>query len=171
MFFDTWSQIGRVVVAGASAYVALVTIVRLSGKRTLAKLNAFDLVVTIALGSTLATIALSSDVAILEGVAAFASFVALQFVVAWLSTRWSAVRRAVRSEPVVLLRDGEFDERAMATERVTRDEVRQSVRSSGVGGLELVAAVVLETDGTLSVVTSQQAGSRSALGSMAPSPS
>ena len=57
MFFDSWTALGRVLLVGTLAYVALVAILRISGKRTLTKLNAFDLVVTVALGSTLATIA------------------------------------------------------------------------------------------------------------------
>lgn len=67
MFFDSWSGLLRVVVLGFCAYLTLVVALRLSGRRTLAKMNAFDLVVTVALGSTLATVLLTSDVALAEG--------------------------------------------------------------------------------------------------------
>ena len=67
MFFDSWTGLGRVLLVGTLAYVALVAILRISGKRTLTKLNAFDLVVTVVLGSTLATVLLSKDVALAEG--------------------------------------------------------------------------------------------------------
>ena len=70
MWFDDWSDIVRVLIVGTAAYVGLVALLRISGKRTLAKLNAFDLVVTVAFGSTLATILLSSDVSYAEGVTA-----------------------------------------------------------------------------------------------------
>jgi uncharacterized membrane protein YcaP (DUF421 family) len=63
---------------GAAAYFALIVLLRLSCKRTLAKLNAFDFVVTVALGSTPATVLLTSDVALAEGVLAFTLLVALQ---------------------------------------------------------------------------------------------
>ena len=72
MFYDGWMGLVRVVVAGTCAYAALVLLLRISGKRTLAKLNAFDFVVTVALGSTLATVVLSSSVALAEGVVALA---------------------------------------------------------------------------------------------------
>ena len=49
MWFDSWYELGRVLAVGASAYLTVVLVLRLSGKRTLAKLNAFDLVVTVAL--------------------------------------------------------------------------------------------------------------------------
>lgn len=63
MFFDSWSGPLRVVFLGLCAYLTLVVALRPSGKRALAKMNAFDLVVTVALGSTLATVLLTSDVA------------------------------------------------------------------------------------------------------------
>lgn len=71
MFFDTWSGLGRVVVISACAYAALIVVLRISGKRTLGKMNAFDLAVTVAIGSTLATVLLSKDVALAEGILAF----------------------------------------------------------------------------------------------------
>jgi hypothetical protein len=67
MLFDDWSGLLRVLIVGTSAYVGLVTLLRFTGKRTLSKMNAFDMIVTVALGSTLATVLLSSDVALAEG--------------------------------------------------------------------------------------------------------
>ncbi len=151
MFFDSWFGLLRVVVVGALAYAALVVLLRISGKRTLAKLNAFDLVVTVALGSTLATVLLSKDVALSEGVAAFALLAGLQFVVAWASVRWPGFGGAVKSEPTLLMHQGRFLEGAMRGQRVTRAEVWAALRSAGVARPG-AAAVVLETDGTLSVV-------------------
>jgi uncharacterized membrane protein YcaP (DUF421 family) len=63
MWFSTWSDLTRILLVGAAAYVTLVVILRTSGKRTLAKLNAFDLVVRVALASTPATIFLDEKVA------------------------------------------------------------------------------------------------------------
>ncbi|MCI2240280.1 DUF421 domain-containing protein [Paenibacillus sp. TRM 82003] len=163
MWFDSWSDLGRVVAVGACAYATVVLVLRLSGKRTLAKLNAFDLVVTVALGSTLATILLSSDVSWSEGAVALALLAALQFAVAWTTARLPAGRTVVTARPTLLLSDGVVDEAAMRQQRVTLTDVRQAVRASGCGGLERVAAVVLEGDGTLSVIPSSQRGSGSAL--------
>jgi uncharacterized membrane protein YcaP (DUF421 family) len=68
--FDTWAGLAQVAVVGVLAYAGLLLLLRISGKRTLAKMNAFDLVVSVALGSTLATTLLSRDVAVAEGVLA-----------------------------------------------------------------------------------------------------
>lgn len=153
MWFDSWSDLGRILVVGPLAYVALVAVLRLSGARTLSKLNAFDLVVTVALGSTLATVLLSADVSLAEGVLGLALLVLLQFVVSRTSLRWPAVERAVKSEPVLLYRGG-FLEVPMRRARVTEGEIRQAARGSGRASLQDVEAVVLETDGTLSVLSS-----------------
>lgn len=151
MWFDSWSSLGRVLVVTPLAYCALVAILRVSGARTLSKLNAFDLVVTVALGSTLATVLLNADVSLAEGVLALAMLVALQFVVGWSSNRWRSVERVVKSEPVLLYREG-FLHGPMRRARMTEDEVRQAARASGTASLDDVGAVVLETDGSLSVL-------------------
>jgi uncharacterized membrane protein YcaP (DUF421 family) len=98
MFFDSWFGLLRVLVVGTLAYVALVAILRISGKRTLTKLNAFDLVITVVLGSTLATVLLSKSVVLAEGVLAMALLVLLQFVITWLSVRSPRIRDLVKGE-------------------------------------------------------------------------
>lgn len=158
MFFDSWYDLVRVAVISALAYAALVLILRLSGKRSLAKLNIFDFVVTIALGSTLATVLLSSEVSLAEGALAFAMLALLQWIVSSLSTRLHWFRDAIRAEPRLLLRDGQLLEQAMRQERITRDEVEAAVRKKGHGGFDAIAAVVLETDGSLSVIADTEVG-------------
>lgn len=167
MFFDTWAGIGRVALLGTLAFLAVVTVLRLSGKRTLAKMNAFDLVVTVALGSALATITLTRQVSLLEGVTALAVLVVLQYLVAWLVVRSSLFEKAVKAQPAFLLEQGRVLHDALRAHRVTEDEVYQAVRTQGVGDLEDVDAVVLETDGSFSVIKRGSAGSRSALANVA----
>lgn len=152
MWFDTWGDIGRVLAVGAAAYVALVVILRVSGKRTLSKLNAFDLVVTVAMGSTLASALLSKDVAFAEALAGFLVLAAGQYVIARLSVRSARFAKWVRAEPRVLLLHGRFLDHALDAERVTRNEVLSAIRGEGLAKLADVGAVVLETDGSLHVV-------------------
>jgi len=163
MFFDNGDDLLRVLVLGTLGYTWLLIIIRLTGKRTLAQLDAFDLIVSVALGSTLATVLLSTEVALAEGALALALLCVLQLVVALLTSRSRVARRRITARPTLLVRDGELLDQAMRSERISRDSVLQVVRSQGVGGLELVAAVVLETNGRLSVITCEQQGSGSAL--------
>lgn len=152
MFFDSWAGLWRVLVVGTLAYVALVGILRISGKRTLTKLNAFDLVVTVALGSTLATVLLSKSVALAEGVLAMALLIFLQFVITWLSVRSPSFQTVVKSEPTLIMHQGQFLDGAMRAQRITREEVMAALRSNGVADAAQVATVILETDGTIAVI-------------------
>jgi len=81
MLFDAWAGLGHILLVGPLAYAALMVLLRVSGKRTLTKLNAFDLVITVALGSTLATVVLSKDVALAEGVLAQGLLAGLQYAI------------------------------------------------------------------------------------------
>ncbi|MDY8109707.1 DUF421 domain-containing protein [Fulvimarina sp. 2208YS6-2-32] len=156
MFFQSWSGIARTLIVGTIAYIFLVVSLRVSGKRTLAKLNAFDLIVTVALGSTLATILLSESVALAEGVTALALLIALQYAVTALSVRSERFAGVVRSEPSLLLRDGKPLHEAMRKARVTKAELDTVVRTEGQRGLEDIAAVILESDGSFSVIDGEQ---------------
>jgi uncharacterized membrane protein YcaP (DUF421 family) len=152
MLFDDLQGLVRVAIISLLAYGSLILVLRLAGKRALSKLNAFDLVVTVALGSTLATVLLASDIAFVEGLLAFTMLALLQWAVSRLSIAWPAFRKLVRSQPRLLVEDGRYRAQAMADERITNDEIEAVVRSAGIGRLDEVGAVVLETDGSLSVI-------------------
>ena len=162
--FSSWAQVGQVLLAGLLAYAWVVVLLRVAGKRTLAKLNAFDFVVTVALGSTLSSALLPAQSTVADGLAALAFLVAAQFSVAWLHLRAGWLRRLVKSEPVLLLARGDWRDATLRTERISPDDVRAAVRARGYASLEDVEAVVLETDGSMSVVGRTDAGRpRSAL--------
>ncbi|MGB3258256.1 MAG: YetF domain-containing protein [Ornithinimicrobium sp.] len=163
MLHDSTKDLLTVAATASLAYVWLVVLLRVSGKRTLAQLNAFDFIVTVALGSIVATVALSESVAWSEGAMALGVLTLLQFVSAAASSRFAWARETLTSKPTVLLRDGQMVGAALLRERIHPDSVCAAVRSSGVGGLESVAFVVLETDGTLSVVPHSSLGSGTAL--------
>lgn len=152
IFFNDWQGLFRTLVVGVLAYITLVLFLRFSGKRTLSKMNAFDLIVTVALGSTLATVLLSKNVALAEGALAYAILIGLQFLVTWSSVRVRWVRQVVTGEPVMLLHRGQFLQSALRQERVTEDEIQAAVRGAGTKSLNEVEAVVLETDGSFSII-------------------
>jgi len=152
MFFDTWFGLLRVLIVGTVSYAALIALLRISGKRSLSKMNAFDLVVTVALGSTFATVILSNSIPLAEGVLALALLIFLQFVITWLSVRFEPVQNLVKSEPTLLVRNGDYLTEAMLTQRVTKEEVEAALRENGTSDVSQAACVVLETDGSLSVV-------------------
>jgi uncharacterized membrane protein YcaP (DUF421 family) len=151
MFYQNPQGLVRTLIVGALAYVALVLFLRISGKRTLAKLNAFDLVVTVALGSTLSAILLQESIALAEGLVALALLIAAQYLVTFLSIRSQRFASLVRSEPALLAKDGRALEDAMKRERITHHEVLSAVRANGGNDISDVEFLILESDGTISV--------------------
>jgi uncharacterized membrane protein YcaP (DUF421 family) len=152
MFFQNWQGIVRTVIVGALAYASLVLFLRISGKRTLAKLNAFDLVVTVALGSTLSAVLLQESIALAEGVTALAVLIGLQYLVAFLSVQSKGFAKLVRSEPSLVAHQGTFCRGTLQSQRLTEDEVLSAVRSNGGQSIQDAEAVILESDGSLSVI-------------------
>lgn len=152
MFFESWSSLGRTALSGVIAYAALIVFLRISGKRTLAKLNAFDLVVTVAIGSTFSAVLTSPDLPLADGLLALALLIGLQYLVAWLTIHSGWFERLVKSRPAAVFLDGEFQKDAMRRERVARDEVLMAARSAGIRDLDRVALVILESDGSLNAM-------------------
>ncbi len=170
-FFSSGATLLRTAVIGVLAYVSLVVLLRISGRRTLSKMNAFDFVVTVALGSTLATILLNKNVTLAQGALAFALLIGVQYAVTWSSVRARWVRGLVTGEPALLLYRGAFLQIALKSARVTEDEVRAAVRSAGLAALDDIEAVVLETDGSFSVVRRAEVpGESSLIGVKRPDP-
>jgi uncharacterized membrane protein YcaP (DUF421 family) len=153
MFFDGWQSLVRTLVVGVFAYGALVLFLRIAGKRTLSKMNAFDWVVTVALGSTLATILLSKDVSLAQGALALALLIGLQFIVTWSSVRSPWVRKVIAAEPSLLVYQGRCLEATMHRERVTAEDIMAAIRESGHASIEEVGAVILATDGAFNVIS------------------
>jgi uncharacterized membrane protein YcaP (DUF421 family) len=152
IFFDDWGGILRVLVVGTAAYAALILMLRASGKRTLSKMNAFDFVVTVALGSTLAAVLLDATVPLAEGVLALALLVWLQYAITWASVRFPRFQHLIKAEPTLLVHEGCYLDAALRRQRVTREEILAALRQSGKTDVAEVLSVVLETDGSLTVI-------------------
>ena len=150
--FDSILMLIRTLIVGVLAYLGIIFLLRISGKRTLSKWNAFDFVATIALGSSLATALLSKNVSLAQGLVAFALLIGLQFLITWLSVRFSWIDHLVKAKPAMLLYRGEIRVDVMRRERVTLSELHTALRGKGITDVSKVGAVVLETDGSFSII-------------------
>jgi len=152
LFFDSWESIVRTLVITVSAYFCLILLLRISGKRTLSKMNAFDFVVTVALGSTLATVLLNKSVSLADGVFTFFLLIAFQYLITWLSLRYKSISQLVKATPTLLVYKGQMLHYVMKKERVNEDELHAIVREKGLDSIQDADAIVLETDGSFTVV-------------------
>lgn len=153
IFFDSWESVVRTCLITVMAYILLILLLRASGKRTLSKMNAFDFIVTIALGSTLATVILNKNVALIDGVLSFSLLIGLQYLITWLSARYKKISSLVKSTPALLVYKGVMLREIMLKERIDEDEIKAIIRSKGLSSMQDADAVVLETDGSLTVMT------------------
>ncbi|OLT06797.1 hypothetical protein BJF77_15350 [Kocuria sp. CNJ-770] len=158
MLFDGWEPVARIVVVGTLAYTALVVLLRVSGKRTLSRMNSFDFVITVAIGATFGRVLTTRSVPLVEAVTAFALLITLQYVVTSLQIRSKRFSRLVTAEPTLLLYQGRVLHDALRAERLTEKELDGAVRKHGMGSLQEAEAVVLEADGRLSVIGPDNAG-------------
>src|SRR6056297_91233 len=152
MIFDGWTPVLRTLVLGTLAYASLVVLLRVSGKRTLSKMNAFDFIVTVALGSTLASILTSRQVSLVQGGVALSLLVFLQLANTFLAVRSAWYSRLIKSQPTLVFFRGQYLIDAMRKQRITRQEVLAAMRAGGVTEPGDVDAVVIETEGSLSVL-------------------
>ncbi len=150
--FGGWSGILDTVITGILCYFGLVILLRLSGKRTLSKWNSFDFVVTIAFGSILASALLSDGTALVQALVAFAVLILLQFIITWTAVRSDVVQALIKSEPSLLLFKGKLIDSILTKQRVAEGEVLAAIRLSGYSSISEVDAVILETDGSFSVI-------------------
>ncbi|WMS44921.1 DUF421 domain-containing protein [Acuticoccus sp. MNP-M23] len=142
----------QIAIAAVVGYAALVAILRISGKRTLTDLNAFDFVVTVALGSILGSTIVSPSVPLANGIAAMLVLILCQYLVAFVVVRSKTVRGVVKAEPTLIVHEGELLQGAMKDQRISEAAVLSAIRNAGNADLADIHAVVVETNGSLSVI-------------------
>lgn len=154
--FKDWTTIYRTLLVGTLAYLLLILVLRIFGKRILSKMSAFDFVVTVAFGSILATILTDSKLALADGITSLTLLVFLQFVLSKLIKRFDFIDKLAKSEPVLLYFKGDYDEQAMEKERILKEDLYQTARSSGFVSMDDVLGIILETNGEFSVLSNSK---------------
>lgn len=152
IFFESWESLFGIIIVTFLAYVALMLFLRASGKRTLSKMNAFDFVVTIALGSILGTVALDADIPLADGLTALLAFIAFQYLFTWLSARVNWIQTLITSRPTLIFYKGNFLHSVMKKERVTEEEIYSAARQKSHATLEGIDIIILETTGDISII-------------------
>lgn len=155
LFETSWPQLAEVALAALIAYFAIILIVRVNGSRTTSQLNSFDWIVNVMIGSLAASGVMLEDVSILEALMAIAVLASLQFALTWLTQKSKTASGVVKQEPVLLTHKGEFLDRAMTKTRISKDEVMTALRGKGMTSVEDANWVILETNGTLSIIPRQ----------------
>ncbi|QYG94064.1 hypothetical protein HC251_17540 [Iamia sp. SCSIO 61187] len=155
-FGSTWGTVGFIVLSTTATYASAVACVRLAGRRTVAQMSAFDAVITIALGSIVATTAVSATTSYVEGMTALVTLLVLQVVLAWARRRWPALHHAVEAGAEVVADRGRISlPRGLTTSQMSGEELRARLRQSGHAAPPPAGIVLLEADGKVSVLADE----------------
>jgi uncharacterized membrane protein YcaP (DUF421 family) len=163
IFFDSWRQLLRTAAVGGLSYILLVALLRGAGKKSLARMNVFDSVYAIALGSTLANAVLNPSVTLGNAVVAFIVLIGLQMLLREIARKWDRMENVINGNATIVFRAGEFLQRQMDRHQTTEEEILAAIRQKGILALNDVAAVVLETDGKFSVIANGMTGGKTSL--------
>ncbi|WP_324720400.1 DUF421 domain-containing protein [Salinimicrobium sp. HB62] len=151
----------RIVIVGVSAYLAIVLILRVSGKRTLASMSAFDFVIAVAVGAVFGRTLTTKNLSISEALAAFVLLAVLQFIFAYFEVKSKTFKKIFNTTPTILYYNGNFIEKNLHKERLDKSKVISAARKKGFGSMDDVAAVILEIDAQLSVIGKSKEGKSS----------
>ncbi|MCC9643193.1 DUF421 domain-containing protein [Rhodopirellula sp. JC740] len=153
---DTWfnsiDRLESVAIGSIYFYLLVILVVRISGKRLTSQMNNFDWIVTIAIGSLVGSGILLKDVSITDATTAIAILASLQWLTTYLVMKSSLFRRVVKPQPSLLTHKGQFVTENMQRERISESEVFAKLREKGFTSLAEANWVVLETDGSLTVI-------------------
>lgn len=132
-------------------YLVLVLLLRLFGKRELAQLNPFDLVVLLSLSNTVQNAIIGDDNSVTGGVIGAFSLLAVNWVVVRILFRSPKLNRTLQGRAAVLIRDGHIDRKALEREALTREELVEVIHRQGFEHLHDVHRCELEPNGTFYV--------------------
>ena len=132
-------------------YLVLVLLLRLFGKRELAQLNPFDLVVLLSLSNTVQNAIIGDDNSVTGGVIGAFSLLGINWFVVRVLFRSPRLTRLLEGKAVVLVRDGQVDRKALARESLSREELLDVIHRQGFNHLHDVRRCELEPNGTFYV--------------------
>ncbi len=133
-------------------YAFLLLVLRLAGRRELAQMTSFDLVLLLVISNAVQNSINAGDNSLTGGLVSAAPLVALNWAFGYASYRWRRVDRLLQGKPVRIVTGGKIHLEEMRRELITLAELRSALRKQGITRIADCAQVVLEPDGTLTAV-------------------
>ena len=156
LFFENAESLLRIIITAPVIYILIIINIKLMGKRTTSQLNSFDWLVTVAMGSIVASVVMQKDIPLLNALLAIVILMGLQFLITKLIFHYPFWKDMVRAQPRLLLFEGKYMMANMQKERIVKAEILAAVREKGFADLTDVYAVVMETDASLSVIKKKE---------------
>src|SRR6476620_277978 len=150
------------VLRAVAIYAMVMVMIRLSGKRAVGQFTPFDLVLLILIGNAVQNGLNGGDNSITGALVLAGCLIALNYVVAFLTSRFTRVEHIVEGVPKVIARDGTIYHDVLLKELVSLDDFHEALRMNNLGDPDDVALALLETNGSISVVPREAGGAERA---------
>jgi uncharacterized membrane protein YcaP (DUF421 family) len=142
----------EIVLRAAAIFLFLWLVTRVIGKKELAELSAFELVLIVTIGDLVQQGVTQEDMSVTGAMLAVGTIALLVVAMSYVGFRWPRSNRVIEGVPVIVIDHGKVIDGAIRTERLTREDVVSSAREQGIDDLRHVRYGVLEPDGTFSFV-------------------
>jgi uncharacterized membrane protein YcaP (DUF421 family) len=147
------------VLKAAVVFLVLWAIIRVSGRRTLGEMTAFDFVLFLIIGGSTQRAITGEDYSLTNALLLVATFVVLDIGLSILELRWPAVRPILNSMPMIVVENGYLMSERMRRARVTKDNILEAARRlHGLECIEQIKFAILEASGDITIVPAVQAG-------------
>jgi len=157
IFECSLNDVLRILGSSVIIYILIIVYIRILGKRSTSELNNFDWIVTVSVGSIVASTIILKDISVVEGGLSIFILMMLQFILTKFMSNSESLREVVKSTPQLLLFEGEFIEENMKKERILKPEVYAAIRQNGLKSVKQIYAVVLETNSKISIIPNENA--------------
>ena len=155
------SSLPEVAARVAIVYLFLVIVLRLSGKREVGQMSILELIVVLLISDAVQNSMVGDNTSVWAGPIAVTTLLGLDYGLGWLTLRSRRIRHLIEGEPRLLVRDGKLLVKALREENLEPEVVLRAIRSHGLARIEDVRMAVLETDGSISVIAIEHAGTAS----------
>lgn len=139
-------------------YVFLIVLLRIFGKRELAQLNPFDLVVLLTISNTVQNAIIGDDNSVTGGLLGALALFAINYLVVRFVLRHRRLDQILEGAPTVLIENGRIDRKGLAKELLSQAELTIAAHRQGFSGLDEVESCILEPGGVFSMRRKEQAG-------------
>ncbi|AWN50648.1 YetF domain-containing protein [Methylobacterium sp. 17Sr1-1] len=143
------------VLKAAAAYVIVLFVIRLIGRRTASQQAPIDMVVLFLFGGLSVSAVLGDDRSFVGAMSALFTVGLMHVAVSWLKLRFVWFERIVDGTPIVVFRDGGWNETAMRRLRMQQADIRTAARQEKLDDLDKVAVAIVERDGTVSILAKE----------------
>ena len=150
------------VLRAIAVYAMVMVLVRLSGKRAVGQFTPFDLVLLILIGNAVQNGLNGGDNSLTAALLLAGCLIALNYAVAFLTSRFRRVEHIVEGVPKVLARNGTVFHDVLRSELVSLDDFHEALRMNNIADPDNVALALLETNGSISVVSTDAGGAERA---------